>query len=66
MPLYEYACARCGKSFEEIVYDASKTPACPTCAQQDQVERVMFGAVSVGKKESFRPPNIKSRLRPPR
>jgi putative FmdB family regulatory protein len=65
MPLHDYVCARCSKEFEEIVYDATKTPACPGCAQSDEVARVPFGRVMVGKKEDLRPPFIKG-VRPPR
>lgn len=31
MPLYEYTCADCGKTFELLVKSASDTPACPHC-----------------------------------
>jgi putative FmdB family regulatory protein len=65
MPLYEYECARCSKNFEDIVFDASAKPACPSCAQSDEVVRVPFGKVTVGKKEDLRPPFIKG-VRPPR
>jgi putative FmdB family regulatory protein len=65
MPLYEYACARCSKSFEELVFEAAATPVCPTCAQSDEVTRVAFGKVSLGKKENLNPPFIKG-VRPPR
>jgi putative FmdB family regulatory protein len=65
MPLYEYACARCSKNFEELVFEAAATPACPTCARCDEVTRVAFGKVSVGKKENLNPPFIKG-VRPPR
>ena len=30
MPIYEYCCDKCGKEFEELVFDDS-TPACPYC-----------------------------------
>ena len=30
MPIYEYACDKCGKDFEELVFDDS-APACPHC-----------------------------------
>jgi putative FmdB family regulatory protein len=66
MPMYEYACARCAKNFEEIVFQGAATPACPGCAQHDEVTRIPFSNVSFGKKEDLRPPDIKSRLRPPR
>lgn len=68
MPLYEYACGRCESSFEEFVSIADKdtaTPVCPKCAQQDQVTRVLFAALKVGKKEDLRPPYIKG-PKPPR
>lgn len=60
MPLYEFVCNRCSQSFEEIVSSgAAAAPACPKCARQDEVTRVHFARVSVGKKEDLRPPNIK-------
>ena len=65
MPLYEFVCSRCSKTFEELVYAHSSTPACPVCAETDKVERVAFARVSVGKKEDLRPPFIKG-VRPPR
>jgi putative FmdB family regulatory protein len=66
MPIYEYMCGRCSKHFEEILSKDAPTPACPACAQRDEVARIPFSAVTLGKKEDFRPPDIKSRLRPPR
>lgn len=59
MPLYEFNCARCGKPFEELVYDVSNAPDCPVCSKNDEVTRVPFGKVMVGKKENLRPPFIK-------
>ena len=66
MPLYEFVCARCSKQFEEIVRADAAPPPCPSCAQPDEVTRIPFGQVMVGKKENLRPPDIKARLRPPR
>jgi putative FmdB family regulatory protein len=67
MPLYEYVCARCTQQFEEIVSASAATPKCPSCAEAGEVTRIAFGSgVMFGKKEDLRPPNIKSRLRPPR
>jgi putative FmdB family regulatory protein len=61
MPLYEYVCGRCSKNFEEIVYNAATMPACPICANADEVARIPFaGSVTAGKKEDLRPPDIKS------
>jgi putative FmdB family regulatory protein len=65
MPIYEYTCARCSKQFEEFVFTGAATPACPTCAQTDEVARIPFGKVMVGRKENLRPPFIKG-TRPPR
>jgi putative FmdB family regulatory protein len=65
MPLYEYVCSRCSKHFEEIVSGGATTPACPICAQPDEVARIPFGRVMFGKKEDLRPPFIKG-VRPPR
>ena len=31
MPLYEYQCGACGRSFEELVSVSSEAPACPSC-----------------------------------
>jgi putative FmdB family regulatory protein len=65
MPLYEFLCARCAKPFEEIFRDGQPKPACPSCAQSDEVERVPFARVTVGRKENLNPPFIKG-VRPPR
>jgi putative FmdB family regulatory protein len=64
MPLYEFACARCSKSFEEIVANSATTPACPTCSERDEITCIPFGKVMVGKKERFSPPDIKSFTKP--
>lgn len=34
MPIYGYACKKCGHDFETLVR-ASDTPACPTCGSAD-------------------------------
>jgi putative FmdB family regulatory protein len=59
MPLFEFNCARCGKPFEELVFDTSSAPACPVCSKTDEVTRIPFGKVTVGRKEDLRPPFIK-------
>jgi putative FmdB family regulatory protein len=64
MPLFDYVCERCAKQFEDFVQNESATPACPTCARSDEVAKVPFGPVSIGMKESFRPPNIKTSFVP--
>jgi len=59
MPLYEFQCVRCGKPFEELVSDLTHSPECPVCSKNDEVTRIPFGNVSVGRKEDLRPPFIK-------
>jgi putative FmdB family regulatory protein len=59
MPLYEYVCARCSKTFEELTFGATCTPTCPQCAQNDEVSKVPFAKLILGKKEDLRPPFIK-------
>jgi putative FmdB family regulatory protein len=66
MPIYDYVCARCSEGFELIVLNTDAIATCPTCDRTDEVARVPFGRVSVGRKENLRPPDIKSRLHPPR
>lgn len=45
MPLYEYRCRECGKTFEELVTVAEQPVTCPACGSSD-VERLlsMFAA----------------------
>lgn len=35
MPLYEYTCAKCGKTSEILVKGAADKPACPHCGGAD-------------------------------
>ena len=39
MPIYEYACRKCGAAFEMLVRKG-KTPACTACASED-LERLL-------------------------
>lgn len=39
MPVHEYICRACSRSFDELVFD-SAAPPCPTCQAAD-VERVL-------------------------
>lgn len=34
MPLYEFSCKKCGKKFEELVFN-DKSPLCPNCKSAD-------------------------------
>jgi putative FmdB family regulatory protein len=64
MPLYDFLCARCSKRFEELIRSDSATPDCPVCAKHDEVARVPFAPVTVGKKSDiWPPPDIKSARR---
>ena len=40
MPIYEYRCRGCDKTFEELVRSAGAEIACPTCASP-KVERLL-------------------------
>jgi putative FmdB family regulatory protein len=41
MPLYDYACRKCGQQFEALVRTGT-TPACPECQSTD-LERLLSG-----------------------
>ena len=49
MPIYEYACADCGKSFEEIIVRKSDEAevACPACKSR-QVGRQLSAPAAYG------------------
>ncbi|MBF0111712.1 MAG: zinc ribbon domain-containing protein [Desulfamplus sp.] len=34
MPIYEYKCKKCGKTFEKLVI-GSDTPSCPSCSSSE-------------------------------
>lgn len=40
MPIFEYACKRCGKEFEVLVRPATAAPACPAC-QHTELEKLI-------------------------
>jgi putative FmdB family regulatory protein len=54
VPLFEYACKKCGHEFEALVIGA-KTPACPKCKSEELEKRVSsvafagVGATSFGR-----------------
>jgi putative FmdB family regulatory protein len=59
VPIYEYACRKCGEEFELLVLGSS-VAACPACQNQD-LEQLLSGfAVS---SESTRQSNIKAAKR---
>ncbi len=49
MPIYEYACPRCGKSFEELIVRRADEAEvkCPSCGAAD-VSRQMSRPAAVG------------------
>ncbi len=46
MPLYEYVCKECSRSFEELVFGDGQV-LCPGCGRGD-VQRLLPSRVSVG------------------
>ena len=54
MPLYEYCCRSCGRTFEALVR-ANDVPACPECAGTD-LERLLslFAVDSEGTRDAAR------------
>lgn len=40
MPIFEYACKKCGKEFELLVRPNGETPACPAC-QGTELEKLL-------------------------
>jgi len=48
MPVYEYACRKCGHEFEELVFGDEK-PACPRCkAKAPEKKFSVFGTQGEG------------------
>ena len=48
MPIYEYACGKCGKLFEELVFSAADEAAvvCPACGA-DRPQRCLSACAAV-------------------
>jgi putative FmdB family regulatory protein len=62
MPIYEYACAPCGKTFEELVLRKSDEAEvrCPACGSADvgrQMSRPAAARTSGGGGGGFAPPS---------
>jgi putative FmdB family regulatory protein len=45
MPIYEYACSRCGHEFETLVR-ASSVPDCPSCHSTDLEKKLSVFATA--------------------
>jgi putative FmdB family regulatory protein len=50
LPVYEYVCRACGRSFEELVFSGDAPPACPGCQAAD-AERVL-SVIAIGNAEA--------------
>ena len=55
MPVYEYACRRCGNEFERLVLRSSPPAECPACHSGDLEQMISLYAVS---SESIRDANL--------
>jgi putative FmdB family regulatory protein len=40
MPLFNYKCNACGKSFEELVASSSEKVSCPSCNSEDTLKQL--------------------------
>jgi putative FmdB family regulatory protein len=49
MPMYEYRCSRCGKTFEKLrkMQDADREVKCPHC-EAEEVERLVSAFATGG------------------
>ena len=46
MPIYEFRCQNCGKIFESLVRDSSRTTCCPDCGSE-RVENLISASYLV-------------------
>ena len=46
MPLFDFTCADCGRSFELLLRGAKETPACPHCASVRVEKQLALVAVN--------------------
>jgi putative FmdB family regulatory protein len=45
MPIFEYACKKCGKEFEALVLPTTAAPACPACASSELEKLISSPAI---------------------
>ena len=45
MPIFEYACKKCGKEFEALVRKNQDTPSCPKCKSEDLEKLISTPAI---------------------
>ena len=46
MPIYEYECGQCGRSFEYLFLSSSPAAECPACGTRDLKQMISLSAVS--------------------
>lgn len=51
MPIYEYNCRHCHKSFEELVLSAHEAIACPECASSEVERKLSVFSSPGGRKD---------------
>ncbi len=51
MPIFEYHCNKCGKTFEELVWgDRNRAIPCPHCGNQSTEKLIsVIGGIAMGK-----------------
>lgn len=55
MPIFEYVCNDCGKTFEELVSSSSERLACPSCQSTNTLKLLSVFAASTGSGRSAGP-----------
>ena len=55
MPIFNFTCAKCGKSFETLLKNSSESAACPVCGSK-KVKKEL-NRISVGRSSSGKCPN---------
>ena len=49
MPIFNFTCAKCGKSFETLLKNSSESAACPVCGSKKvkkELNRISVGRAS--------------------
>lgn len=47
MPIYEFACGKCGREFEDLAFGDAKAP-CPYCGSHD-TRKIMSACAKIGR-----------------
>ena len=51
MPIYEYACGKCGKEFEMLVR-SDTVPGCPSCRSTEVAKKLSVFATAGGEEDA--------------